>query len=126
MCIMKGVFMRYILIFGTTLIITLLILFYPSKYLAKYENELNIEYDYKDEGYEWNYEINNDNIILKENNNDKWTFIPNKDGKSTITFTYSKEDNVKYKIIYDLKIKGNKIYWINGMGYGLLSYPNPY
>ena len=118
--------MRYIFIFATTIIIALLILFYPQKYLSKYEDEINIEYDYKDEGYKWNYEINNDNIILKENNNDKWTFIPNKNGKTTITFSYSKDDDVKYKIIYDLKIKGNKIYWLNGEGYGLLSYPNPY
>ncbi len=118
--------MRYILIFGVTIILTLLILFYPQKYLAKYENEINIEYDFKDEGYNWNYDINNDNIVLKENNGDKWTFIPNKNGTSTITFTYSKDDNIKYKITYDLKIKGKKIYWLNGEGSGLFSYPNPY
>ncbi len=118
--------MRYILIFGITLILSLVIIFYPQNYLAKYKDEINIEYDYHDNGYNWNYVSDNDNIILKESTDNKWTFIPNKNGNSTVTFTYSKEDNVKYKIIYKFKIKGNKIYWLKGDGYGLQSYPNPY
>ena len=34
--------------------------------------------------------------------------------------------NQKYKIIYELKVKGNKITWISGKAFGLIDYPNLY
>ena len=40
-------------------------------------------------------------------------------------YSFQDEDYL-YKIVYDLKVKGNKIYWVYGEGFGLLSYPNPY
>ena len=119
--------MKYILIFGITIILSLIIIFYPQQYLAKYDNEVNIEYNYNDENYNWNYDIDNDNLILKNNTENKWTFIPNKNGTSKITFKYTNDKNeTKYTIIYDFKVKNNKIYWTNGMGLGLQSFPNPY
>ena len=73
-----------------------------------------------------------DNDVLKVINTDslQWTFKPNGEGLSTITFYYKKPEdtieNAKYKIVYDFEIKGNKIYWLTGMGYGIVNFPNPY
>ena len=120
--------MRYYIIFGITAILLVFILFfYKPNYLLKYSDQVTIEYDFKDEGYKWYYELSNNNLELKTEENNKWVFIPKSDGKTNITFIYKNtEGKQKYKIYYDFKIKGNKIYWINGSGDGLLDYPNPY
>lgn len=115
--------MRYIIIFGVTLIISLFLIFYPQQYLMKYNDIITVDYTNLTEDNLWNYEISNNNIKLKENKDKIWAFVPNKNGKVTLTFKY---DNNKYKIIYELKIKGNKIIWISGEAYGLLDYPNLY
>ena len=115
--------MRYIIIFGVTLIISLFLIFYSQQYLMKYNDIITVDYTNLTEDNLWNYEISNNNIKLKENKDKIWTFVPNKNGKVTLTFKY---DNNKYKIIYELKIKGNKIIWISGKAYGLLDYPNLY
>ena len=123
-CIINvGDIMRYIIIFGVTLIISLFLIFYPQQYLMKYNDIITVDYTNLTEDNLWNYEISNNNIKLKENKDKIWTFVPNKNGKVTLTFKY---DNNKYKIIYELKIKGNKIIWISGKAYGLLDYPNLY
>ena len=123
-CIINvGDIMRYIIIFGVTLIISLFLIFYPQQYLMKYNDIITVDYTNLTEDNLWNYEISNNNIKLKENKDKIWAFVPNKNGKVTLTFKY---DNNKYKIIYELKIKGNKIIWISGKAYGLLDYPNLY
>ena len=117
--------MRYVLIFSITLILLLLILFY-NPYLGVYKDYINISLDDNIENYDWKYEIDNDNIELVESNDQLWKFKTNKNGITNLYFIYSNNDDVKYKIYYKLKIKNNKIYWLEGYGEGLLSYPNPF
>ena len=115
--------------FGLTAIICLYILFFSplTKYLSIYNDSMTIEYDMETkEGYSWIYELENENIKLKEYDDNKWIFVPNKNGKTVLTFYYKNEDDVLYEITYGLKIRVNKIIWINGEGKGLTSYPNPY
>lgn len=119
--------MRYYIIFGITLVIVLLITFYPRNYLMKYEGKITIDYNnFTDENL-WSYELSNDNLILKENVDSVWTFIPNGNGNVTVTFYYDKNDNeFTYRIIYEMIVKNNKIIWKKGEALGLLDYPNPY
>lgn len=129
--------LRYIIIFGTTFILLLFILFYKSDYLGVYKDQMTVFYDtLVSEGYEWNY-ILSDNILEVSNVNEsfkddvvrnEWTFVPVSDGDVQLVFEYNndKDEDYLYKIVYDLKVKGNKIYWVYGEGFGLLSYPNPY
>lgn len=122
-CIINiGDVMRYIVIFGITLIITLLLIFYPQKYLMKFNDKIIVDYTDLTEENLWEYEISNNNIKLRSNEDKVWTFIPNKNGDVTLTFKY---DN-KYKIIYELEVKGNKITWVSGKAFGLIDYPNLY
>ena len=116
--------MRYFIIFGVTFVLLLFILFY-NPYLGVYNDSVTIKYDFNDEGYSWDYTIYNDNLILKDSDANSWTFIPNKNGVCKLIFKYTSEENSKYTIEYKFKIKGNKIYWLDGVGYGLLDYPNP-
>lgn len=121
--------MRYFIIFGVTIAIALLILFYPQKYLYKYENEITIDYNnLKDTTAElWTYEINNENLKLMNQVDKKWTFKINKEGITDLIFYYDKNgESQKYKIYYKLEIKNDKIYWLEGNALGLLDYPNPY
>ena len=119
--------MRYFIIFSITLIISLLLIFYPRNYLMKFDNEININYEDITKDNLWKYEMNNDNLKLKNNVNNLWTFVPNKNGKTILTFYYDKkEDGYKYKIIYELEVKNNKIIWLEGEAFGLINYPNPY
>ena len=107
--------MRYIIIFGITLIISLLLVFYPRDYLMKYKDEININYNEIASDNLWTYEISNENLKLKSNVNNLWTFTSNKNGKVTLTFYYDKnENNYKYKIVYKFKIKNNIITWLDG------------
>ena len=117
--------MRYYIIFGITLILLLIILFY-NPYLGVYKDKVTIEYDFDQEGYYWKYEIDNNNLILKEESENTWVFIPNKNGKTELKFYYTNGEDNKYTIFYTFKVRKNKIFWLNGEGYGLLSYPNPY
>ena len=112
--------MRYIIMFGLTIIIALLILFYPRNYLMKFNNCVTIDYNNFIEG-NWEYEISNDNILLKESADNKWIFVPNKNGKVNLTFI-----NDEYKIEYEFDVKNNIIIWKQGQASGLLDYPNPY
>ncbi|MBR4178483.1 MAG: hypothetical protein IKR57_03955 [Bacilli bacterium] len=117
--------MRYIIIFVITLILSLFIIYYHP-YLGKYDDQMTIEYNFYDDGYSWKYDLNNDNVIIDKIEDSKWVIKPNKNGKSNIVFTYYSDNNIKYEIFYELKVKDNKIYWLSGYGNGLLSYPNPY
>lgn len=125
-------YLRLYIIFGFTLLGLIYILFiFKPKYLYKYKDQFTIKYEIPDKGdYSWSYEIDNDVLKVSNEENLKWTFKPTKDGKSTITFYYKKpddtEDKYKYKIVYDFEIKGNKIFWLTGMGYGIVNFPNPY
>ena len=125
-------YLRFYIIGFLTLIGLIYILFiFKPQYLYKYKNNITIEYNVeKIDGYEWQYEIKNNNFKLSSNKNDKWTFTPSKDGSDTITFYYFNPENpdekYKYKVSYDFKIEGNKIYCLSGMGYGLHNFPFPY
>ncbi len=119
--------MRYIVIFSTTIILALLILFYPRNYLLKFKDSVTIDYESMNTDNLWTYEIDNDNLMLENNVNNLWKFIPKKDGETILTYYYNKVgEKYKYKIIYKFIIKGNKIIWKEGEGQGLLDYPNPY
>ena len=117
--------MRYFIIFFTTLILLFVILFY-NPYLGKYDNYVNIKYDTSEEGYIWNYSLDNDSLSIVEENDNHWKFKANKNGKVKLVFKYTNDQDEKYRIEYTFKVKNNKIYWIDGIGYGLLDYPNPY
>lgn len=117
--------MRYFIIFGITLILVLIILFF-NPFLGTYNNTVTIEYSYNDEGYSWDYNIDGESLIIKEFEGDKWIFKANKNGVSNITFKYSNEDDIKYEIKYKFRVFGKKILWIDGSGKGLLEFPNPY
>ena len=116
--------MRYIFIFSITLILCLIIIFY-NPYLGVYKDSITIVLDDEVENYDWSYSIDNDNLILDSSEFNSCKFVINSNGISNLYFTYSDQSNVKYKIYYKLKVKGNKIFWLEGYGEGLLSYPNP-
>ena len=116
--------MRYFIIFGITFILAAFIIFYKP-YLAVYEDSITIEYNYNEENYKWSYKINNDNLSLVDQGENKWVFTPNKNGKTNIVFEYSNGEKTLYTIDYEFKIKNNKIFWTKGSAKGLLSYPNP-
>lgn len=120
--------MRYFAIFGSTLIIIILIFYFNPKCLGKYENEAFIDLESIDENYKWKYELDNNNISIIPYEKNKWKIIPKKNGNVQIIFYYtdSNINNYKYKIRYNLKIRNKKIYWIDGQGYGLLDFPNIY
>lgn len=112
-----------------TLILVLIILFYNpnAKYLGIYKNSFTIKYDFNDDGYKWQYDIDPNMFNIEINNDGSWTFNPLNSGISDIIFYYKNDaGDIKYKIYYKFEIKNNKIYWIEGYGDGLLSYPNPY
>ena len=117
--------MRYFLIFGITIIIALFIMFY-NPYLGVYKDQITIEYSFSEDGYYWKYDISNDNLHLKESSDNKWIFIPNKNGIVTLNYYYTNGEENLYEIFYEFKVKNHKIYWVKGEGTGLLSYPNPY
>ena len=120
--------MRYFIIFGITILLSLIILFYPRNYLLKFKDSITIDYTSMGKEELWSYEQNNDNLKLLNSSKNIWKFIPVKDGKTTLTYYYDRKDgnSYKYKIVYELVIKNNKIIWKSGSGFGLLEYPNPY
>ena len=122
--------MRFYIIFGITFILCFyIIVINPfDKYLGIYENELFIEYNIKENGYHWEYD-SNDVMKVDKINNLKWKLVPNKNGKSKVTFIFVNDENfidIKYKINYEFDIKFNKIFWTVGEGFGLNDFPNPY
>ena len=122
-------YLIFYIMFGVTALISIYLIFWgpTSKYLAVYKDKMTIEYDMDTkDGYSWSYESDNDNVKLSSSDDDKWVFEPNKNGNTTLTFYYKSNDNTLYKIIYGLKVLGNKIIWTKGEGTGLTSYPNPY
>ncbi len=122
-------YLRFYIMFGVTALVSIYLVFWgpASKYLAVYNDKMTIEYDMDSkDGYSWSYESTNDNVKLTSDEDDKWVFEPNKNGNTTLTFYYKNGDKTLYKIIYGLKVLGNKIIWTKGEGTGLTSYPNPY
>ena len=116
--------MRYILIFSITAILALFIMFY-NPYLGVYNDSITISFDDLLDDYSWNYDIDNDSLELLSNSNNEWIFKASKNGTSNLFFRYMNDEDIKYEIYYKLKIKDNKIYWLEGYGKGLLDYPNP-
>lgn len=119
--------MRYIIIFGVTIIISLFLVFYPKNYLMKFNDKITIDYANITKDEKWEYTLNNDCLELNNYSNNKWDFNVNKNGKCTLTFYFDKKDDeFKYKIIYELSVKNRTIIWKKGEALGLLDYPNPY
>ena len=119
--------MRYIIIFGVTLIISILIIVYPRNYLKIYKDSVTIDYTTiknADEG-SWEYELSNDNLQLDKESNKVWKFTPNKNGEVKLIYKYLIGEESKYKIEYKFKVKNNKIYWLDGKGTGMFDFPNP-
>lgn len=120
---------RLIIMFSITLIICILLMFWnpKSKYLGIYKNKMTIEYNFNEKNYDWKYNISNNIIDIKTIDKEKWEITPKESGTAKLDFCYMDENNeCKYTITYDLKIKNNKIYWVAGMANGLYDYPNPY
>ena len=118
--------MKYLIIFGLTIILALIIMFYKP-FLSEYSKYVTIEYKMEEEkGYKWIYDINNDKLKILYQDKNKWKFVANKNGKTKLTFYYSNDEDYIYKIYYEFYVLGNKILWLKGEGDGLISYPNPY
>ncbi len=123
--------MRYWIIFGTTLIIVVLILFVnpKSKYLDIFEYNFTVDYEKIEsaEGYNWTYEYDKDYLTIKEYSDTKWIFTPKKNGSTKIVFRYvNDEGDELYKIDYLVLLKRDKIYWKESKAIGLYDYPNLY
>lgn len=121
--------MRYYIIFGVTLFIAAMLIFYPRKYLYKYNNEITVDYNTIEntEDELWTYEMDNDILKLIEHSDKKWKFEPSGEGKVNLVFYYDRnEESQKYKIEYKIKIKKKKIYWIEGKSLGIMDFPNLY
>ena len=120
--------MRFKIMFGTTFIILLYLLFYPrTTYLNKYDESITVDYsNFKlDDNCDWKFKLDNDNIKLSKSYDNKWVFSVNNSGKTRLTFKCNNEKN-NYEIVYILKVEKNKIYWISGDAKGLLDFPNLY
>ena len=122
--------MRYYIIFGITLILTMFILFFdPYKdYLGVYKNTATVEYDEKEEGYEWILIPSNDNLTINEINNNKWTIHINKKGDTNIEakFINFETNDVKYTINYKFNNNGRKLFWLDGIAKGMTNFNDPY
>jgi energy-coupling factor transporter transmembrane protein EcfT len=122
--LMKG-YIRYFIIFGITLVLTLIILF-SNPFLGTYKNKMTIKYDEVEEGYRWEYKSKGNALkIIKEKDNE-WVFKPNKTGKYEITYYYKNEEGTKVTIYYKFRVFGKRIFWMEGNAKGVLNYPNPY
>ena len=122
--------MRYIIIFGTTFLICMYLIFFDpfAKYLGIYKNDIIIEYDKYEEGYHWECESNNI-LDVEEVNNNKWKFSAGKNGDAKLNFYYVNDNDnsdIKYTINYEFNVKFNKIFWTVGESIGLSNFPNPY
>lgn len=120
--------MRFKIMFGTTAIILLYLLFYPrTSYLNKYNNSITVDYSNLklEDNCNWKYKLDNENIKLLKSDNNKWIFGANNNGETKLTFKCNNDKN-KYEITYILKVKKDKIYWMSGDAKGLLDFPNLY
>jgi len=119
--------MRYIIIFVTTLILLLFVLFY-NPYLGTYKDQLTIEYDFNESDYIWNYKSDCKSMNINKINDNKWVLKAVSNGLCSVSFEYNNinDNSRKYLIKYIFKVKNNKIYWLDGEGTGLLNFPNPY
>ena len=122
--------MRYYIIIGITLILAILILFLdPYKdYLGVYNNIATVEYSQKEDGYEWILIPSNDNLLVEEVNNNKWTVKINKKGNTNVkaTFINLNTNHVKYTIDYEFKNNGKKLFWLSGIGKGIENFNDFY
>ena len=117
--------MRYYIIFGITIILALIIIFY-NPYLGIYRNNVTIEYSFNDEGYSWTYEVDGSSLKIDQEEDNKWVFKVNKSGVTNIKFIYSNDEDTKYEINYKFRVFGKTIFWLDGIGKGLTDFPNPY
>lgn len=120
--------MRFKIMFGTTAVILLYLLFYPrTTYLNKYDNSITVDYSNfnLENNCDWKYNLDNENIKLLKSDDNKWVFGANNNGKSKLIFKCN-NDKINYEIIYVLKVKKDKIYWVSGDAKGLLDFPNLY
>ena len=120
--------MRFKIMFGTTFIILLYLLFYPrTTYLNKYDKSITVDYsNFKlEDNCDWKFKLDNDNIKLSKSYDNKWVFSVNNSGKTRLTFKCNNEKN-NYEIVYILKVKKNKIYWISGDAKRLFDFHNLY
>lgn len=117
--------MRYYIMFGITIILSLLIIFY-TPYLGIYKKKVTIKYDFNDEGYVWKYDIEGSSLKIDSEKDNEWTFKSNGIGTSKITFKYvNEEEDVKYEIYYKFYVIVGHIFWNDSLGKGLIDYPNP-
>lgn len=116
--------MRYIIMFIITGILVLFILLY-NPYLGIYDKTVTISFDEDLDGYKWEYDLLGDSLELEKEDNDSWTFKARSNGITTLDYKYVNNNDVKYEIHYKFKIKGNKIYWIEGYANGLHEFSNP-
>ena len=117
--------MRYIIMFSITILLAVIIIFY-NPFLGVYKNNVTIEYDYSEEGYYWEYDLDGESLKINSIEDNKYTFEINKNGISEITFIYTNGEDIKYDIYYKFRVFGKKIYWLEGVGKRLVNYPNPY
>lgn len=111
----------------TSLFIGFIIIVFPGKYLATYKDVVTIKYDYDDEGYFYKMENDNENLKLVSEVGG-FTFKANHDGETNIVIYYLNSDDTsdyKYKFVYKFRVEEDKIYWLEGEGYGVVGYPNP-
>ena len=117
--------MRYIVIFGVTLALVLVILFY-NPFLGTYNKTVTFDFGEKEEGYKWDYIIKGDSLEFDKTKNNKFRFKSNGIGNSTIIFTYSNQEDAKYEVKYKFKVFAGLIFWKECVGSGVYNYPNPY
>ena len=117
--------MRYYIIFGITIVFSLLIIF-CTPYLGTYKNRMTIEYDNVKDGYSWTYKEKGNALKIIEKSENKWIFKPNKTGIYEITYYLKKDQEEESKIYYKFFVINKRIFWLEGNAKGLLNYPNPY
>ena len=118
--------MRYYIIFGATFILSLIIIIFVPKisYKDSFNDEIILSFDDTDDEYKWSYDIEGDSLINNSNDNPfKFTIVKN--GESTISFCYSKNnEKCIHKVSYKFKVRSNIIYWLESEGMGYYVYPD--
>ena len=117
--------MRYYIMFGITLLLCLVILFY-TPYLGIYKNNVSIKFDLQEEGYTWKYNIEGNSLKFDKEENNMYTFKTNGVGTTKITFTHSNNDDTKYEVYYKFYVIAGHIFWKESIGSGFVDYPNPF
>lgn len=121
--------MRFYIMFGITAILSLLIIFFdPYKdYLAVYDDDVIIEYNYDDPDCIWVVSQDNENIHIENTSDQSWLLTINNKGTTKMVFKYINvlTNETKYTINYRFKNNGRKIFWEDGYSKGLLDFPDP-